>query len=203
MITLLIATKNKAKVKWFSRFLDDLPIKIVSLSDVDISEDVEEHGKTYKENSQKKALFYAKLSGIPSISDDGGLEIDALNGEPGVKSRRWLGYRATDEELKAHLKKIAENLPDNNRGARYRASVSFALPSGDVWSVEKSIRGIITKKSDNHAEEGFPYDAFFYVPELGKFYHKDMLSEDEHKKYNHRYKAIQKLKPIIKRELDI
>jgi len=96
---LLIATKNQGKVGEFKEFLKDLPFKIVSLKDLKIKEDIDEDGKTYEENSQKKALFFAKLTNLPVISDDGGIEIDALNGAPGVRSRRWLGYEATDEEL--------------------------------------------------------------------------------------------------------
>ena len=89
MKKLLIATKNKGKLKEISQFLSDLPIKTLSLSDIGIYDNFEEKGKTYKENSQQKAIFYAKKSGLPAIADDGGIEIDALNGAPGVKSRRW------------------------------------------------------------------------------------------------------------------
>ncbi|OGH16878.1 MAG: hypothetical protein A3C97_02300 [Candidatus Levybacteria bacterium RIFCSPHIGHO2_02_FULL_37_11] len=99
MKKLLIATKNQGKLKEISDFLSDLPLQTVSLSDIGIEDDFEETGKTYKENSQNKAIFYAKKSGLPAIADDGGIEINALNGAPGVKSRRWLGRKASDEEL--------------------------------------------------------------------------------------------------------
>ncbi|MGA2968005.1 MAG: non-canonical purine NTP pyrophosphatase, partial [Candidatus Levyibacteriota bacterium] len=94
---LLIATKNQGKVGEFKEFLKDLPFEIVSLKDISIKEDIEENGKTYQENSQKKALFFAKLTSLPTIADDGGIEIVALNNDPGIKSRRWLGHEATDE----------------------------------------------------------------------------------------------------------
>src|SRR5260370_36590648 len=101
MQKILIATTNKGKITEISKFLSEMlpALQILSLKDVGIEVDVEETGKTYLENSQLKAIFYAKLSGFPAISDDGGLEISALGGAPGIKSRRWLGYAATDEEI--------------------------------------------------------------------------------------------------------
>ena len=114
MQKLLIATKNKGKIKEFRNLLSYLPIELVTLSDIGIEDDIEESAATYKENSQKKALFYAKKSGLPAIADDGGLEINALGGEPGIKSRRWLGYEASDEELINHMKKITLKLSDSN-----------------------------------------------------------------------------------------
>src|SRR5690348_17098200 len=116
MQKLLIATTNKGKVLELGEFLKDLrSLQLVSLKDVGIDADVAEDGTTYDENSRKKALFYSQLSGLPSVADDGGLEIDALGGEPGIKSRRWLGYKGTDEELLAHLQKVGNELPEKNR----------------------------------------------------------------------------------------
>ncbi len=200
---LLIATKNKGKIHELRAFLSDLPVELVSLSDIGITDEVEEDGKTYEENSQKKALVYAKKSGIPAVADDGGLEISALNGEPGVHSRRWLGHEATDEELIEHMKKVAQELPNNNREAFFKAVISFALPSGKVFSVRGEIKGMIPKEPYLKILKGYPYRSFFYLPELRKFYHENELTSEEMKKYNHRYIAIQKLKPILKRELEI
>src|SRR3989338_5585840 len=129
MQKLLIATTNKGKLKELSEFLSDLPAQLLSLKDVGITDDVEEAGKTYEENSQLKALFYAKKSGLPAIADDGGLEIFALGGAPGVKSRRWLGYDATDEELINHMIKVSKNLPKDNRKASFRTVVALGLPN--------------------------------------------------------------------------
>ncbi|EKD64630.1 MAG: hypothetical protein ACD_50C00333G0001, partial [uncultured bacterium] len=91
MKKLLIATTNPGKLREYRDFLSDLPVKLVSLKDIGITDDMEETGKTYEENSRAKAIFYAKKSNLPAISDDGGLEINALKGEPGIRSRRWLG----------------------------------------------------------------------------------------------------------------
>src|SRR3989344_1901983 len=106
MKKILIATKNKGKIAELSSFISKLNFKVLSLKDVGIKEDVEETATSYEENSKKKALFYAKRSGLPAISDDGGLEISALGGAPGIKSRRWLGYEAKDKELIEYMKKI-------------------------------------------------------------------------------------------------
>lgn len=198
-MNLLIATTNKGKLAEIGLFLRDLPVKLVSLQDVGISDDVEETGNTYQENSQKKALFYSKKSGLPAIADDGGLEIDALGGAPGVKSRRWLGKEESDEVLLSHLENVAKNLPEGNRKAWFKTVVSFALPNGKVWSVSGEVEGIIAKMPHTKILKGYPYRSFFYLPKIKKYYHEDQLSEEEQKLYNHRYKAIQELKSIIKK----
>lgn len=203
MNKLLIATKNPGKVFEIKKFLSDFPLQIVSLSDIGITQNVEESGITYKENSVQKALFYAKKSGLPSIADDGGLEISALNGEPGIHSRRWLGYVASDQVLLEHLKKISKNLPDDNRSAAFKVVITLALPNGKTWSIEGSIKGIIAKEPNTKLMKGYPYRSFFYLPKIKKYYHESELTPQEEKRYNHRYKAIQKLKPIIKRVLSI
>lgn len=194
---LLIATKNPGKIAEIKSFLKDLPFEIISLKDAGINNDVEETGKTYKANSRKKALFYAKLSGFPTISDDGGLEIKALNGAPGVKSRRWLGHEATDKELIKHMIKIAKELPDNNRTAYFKTVVTFAIPNGKYFQAEGKVRGEIAKKPLLKLLKGYPYRSFFFLPEINKFYHESQLLKKEERVYNHRYKALTKLKPII------
>jgi XTP/dITP diphosphohydrolase len=195
---LLVATKNKGKIGEFKEFLKDLPFEIVSLQDLNIKEDIEEDGKTYKENSQKKALFFAKISNLPTIADDGGIEIDALNGVPGVRSRRWLGYEASDKEIINHMLKVSKVLPKNNRKAVFRTVVSFAMPYGKVWSVEGKVEGIISEKPLLKILRGYPYRSFFFIPKINKFYHESQLSKKEQRLYNHRYKAVQRLLPTIK-----
>lgn len=203
MSKLLIATKNPGKLVELRTFLSDLSVSLVSLTDIGILENVEEDGKTYKENSVKKAVFYAKKSGLPTVADDGGLEINALNGEPGIRSRRWLGYEASDDVLIKHLMKVSKNLPRGNRKAFFRAVISFALPNGKVWSRTGEAEGIIAEKPHLKFLEGYPYRSFFYLPKINKFYHESELTPDEERKYNHRYRAIAKLKPIIRRTLGI
>lgn len=197
MNKILIATTNPGKLKEISNFLKDLPLEIVSLSDLNIQDDVEETGTTYKENSQQKAIFYAKKSSLPTIADDGGIEIDALNGAPGIKSKRWLGEDSTEQDIINHMMKIAKELPDDDRKAFFKTIISLALPNGKVWSVAGEIRGIIAKKPYLKTLKGYPYRSFFYLPKIKKYYHEKELTDEEQKLYNHRYKAIQKLKPLI------
>lgn len=199
MKKLLIATHNPGKLREFKEFLLGVPFEIVSLSDVGITDDIEEDGKTYEENSQKKALFFAKKSGLPALSDDGGLEITALNNDPGIHSRRWLGYRATDEELIKHMKKVSKELPDDNRSAFFKTVVSVALPDGKVWSVMGEIEGIIAKKPLLKVSKGYPYRSFFYLPGLKKYYFESELTPEEMETYNHRYKAVREIKKILKK----
>lgn len=203
MKKLLIATKNPGKIAEISKFLKDLKLEIISLKDLGGKQDIEENEKTYEANSQKKALFFAKLTNLPAIGDDGGLEINALGGEPGLKSRRWLGYEASDEELIEHLKKISKTLPKNNLGARFVDVISFALPDGRVWSSGGEVKGIIKYNQNLKILKGYPFRSFFYIPEIEKYYHENELDEEEEKIYNHRYKALVKVKEIIKRELKI
>lgn len=201
MKKLLIATRNKGKINELSSFLAGLPVELVTLDDVGVTDDFEETGKTYEENSKAKAMFYSQISGLPAIADDGGIEISALNGAPGVHSRRWLGYEANDEDLIRHMKKVAKELPDNNREAFFRTVITFVLPDGKYWNVGGEVKGIIARKPLLKILKGYPYRSFFFIPEINKFYHEDQLSEEEQKLYNHRYKAMEKLKPIILKQL--
>ena len=203
MQKLLIATTNPGKLREYKEFLSDLTVQLVSLKDIGITDDLEETGKMYRENSQKKALFYSKKSGLPAISDDGGIEISALNNEPGIKSRRWLGHEASDEELIIHMMRVSKKLPENNRKATFRLVVSLAIPNGKVWSRMGEVEGIIAKKPHIKLLHGYPYRSFFYLPDVQKYYHESELTETEMKKYNHRYKAIIRLKPIIVKTLGL
>lgn len=206
MRKLLIATRNKGKLKEISNFLSDLKITTVSLSDINSAEEVKEDGNTYEENSKKKAKFFAKLSSLPTIADDGGIEIDALNGGPGIKSRRFFGKNnreSTDEEIIKEMQKLSLSLSKNERGAKFKVVLTLALPDGKTWSVRGEVKGIIKDKPYLKLLHGYPYRSFFYLPKIKKYYHEDELTNEEQKKYNHRYKAINKLKLIIIRILGL
>lgn len=201
MNKLLIATTNSAKFKEIKGFLEDFPIELVSLTDVGISTEFEETGTTYYENSEGKARFYSELSGLPALSDDGGIEIDAFNGEPGVQSRYWFGEALPDEVMIEKIKEKTKDIPDNNRGARFRAVVTVVFPGGEKIQEEGVIEGIIAKEPLVKINRGYPYRSFFYLPEIKRFYHESDLTPEQEKLYNHRYKAIQKLKPKLKEKL--
>lgn len=193
MKKLLIATKNPAKFNDIKSSLSNVPFEFLSLNDLKINDNVDETGKTFEENAKKKALFYAKKSGLPTIADDGGIEIDVLGGEPGVKTRRWIdGIEATDEQL---IKYTLIRMKNKNRSAQLRAILCLALPDGKTYQVEGKIRGIIAEKPYKKHKQGFPFDALLYFPDKKKYYYQ--LKYEDKVSTNHRTIALQKMKPIL------
>lgn len=202
MRKLLIATTNPGKLEEIRYFLKNLPLQLVGFEELGIKEKVREDGKTFEENAKKKAVFYAKISGLPTIADDGGLEIDILGGEPGVKSRRWIGGRETsDEKLLMHVLKKLKDVPVKKRDAQLRVVLALAMPGGKVFTSEGKVRGIIAKKPIQARTPGYPFRSLLYIPQIGKYYHQDDLTAEENEKYNHRGKALKKLKRIISKFL--
>lgn len=201
MQKLLIATTNPAKLDEIKEFLSDLPIEPVSLIDMGITEKVEETGDTFEKNAILKAKFYAEVSGLPTLADDGGLEIDALDGEPGIHSHRWIheDREDEDEELIQHVIERMKRMPKKKRGAQLRVVIALALPHGDIHTSQGIIRGIIAEKPSSYRRKGFPYRSLLYLPDIHKFYNHDELSNVENKEYNHRRKALEGLKTIIRK----
>ncbi len=202
MNKILIATTNPGKLSEIKYFLKDLPLKLLSLNDLGIKDRVEEDGKTFEENAKKKAVFYANLSGLPTVADDGGVEIDYLGGEPGVKSRRWIdGKEASDEELISYTLQKLKGVPERKRQAQLRVCLALALPGGKVFVSEGKIRGLISEHIFHILTPGFPFRSLLYIPQIGKYYHHDNLTKEENLKYNHRGKALRKLKRIIQEKV--
>lgn len=202
MRQLLIATTNPGKLAEIKEFLSDVPVELLSLNDLKITVKPEETGKMFEENAILKAKFYAKISGLPTLADDGGFEIDALGGEPGVKSHRWIhGDRDdSDEELIDYTIKRMMGLPRAERGAQLRLVLALII-DGKVYTAEAKIRGIIPDQPSAHLTPGFPYRSLLYLTRYGKFYNPSELTKSENSQINHRKKAVEKLKPIIKRLL--
>lgn len=199
MKKLLIATRNPGKFREISAFLKDEPVELVSLIDLNIKNDVNEDGLTYKDNAKKKAQFFSNLSGLLTLADDSGVEIDALGGQPGKNTRRWLGYEMTDDEIIEHLYHIAATLPDDNRKAYFTSVVCLAIPSGEVFFSKGRIEGIIAKEPLIKKFPGFPFRSFFSIPQIGKFFFEDEFTDEEQKLYNHRYIAVEGIKPAIRK----
>ena len=192
---LLIASGNPAKIEEFKKFLKDFPLEIVTLKDLNISNSVEETGKTFEENAILKAKHFAKLSGLLTLADDGGLEIDYLSGAPGVKSRRWLGYEMSDEELINEVMKRMKDAPKEKRTCKLRLVLALASPEGKVYTSEGAVDGLISEMPSSKRINGYPYRSFFYFPQFRKFYID--LNEEEHAKVNQRKAALEKIKPIF------
>lgn len=201
MKKLLIATTNPGKLGEIQRFLQDLPLTLLSLQDVNISGQPEETGKTFEENAILKAKFYLQYTGVPTLADDGGFEIDALQGEPGVKSHRWIhGDRDDeDEELIEYTFKQLKGVPMERRQAQLRAVIAFVTPEGGVYTASAATRGIIPDKPSAVRVKGFPYRSILFLPEINKYYDHDALTQEETEKYNHRKEILMQLKPSIKK----
>lgn len=199
MNKLLIATTNPGKLTEIKRFLEDIPIELVGLKDVGIAETVEETGRTFEENAILKAKYYCRKFGLPTLADDGGFEIDALGGEPGVKSHRWIHQdrEDTDEELIAYTLEKMRGLPRAQRGAQLRLVLALVFPDGQKFTVEEQTRGIVAEKPSQHRTEGFPYRSLLFLPEINKYYDHDLLTPEETERFNHRKIALEKLKPIL------
>jgi XTP/dITP diphosphohydrolase len=192
MKRLLLGTTNKAKIEEYKKLLSDLPMELVSLTDLSIAEKPEEKGKTFEENAIIKAKFYFEKSGIPTLVDDGGLEIEALGGEPGVHSRRWLGREMTDEELVKEVMKRMEG--QSNRGCRLNLVIALATPFG-IMTSDAALEGIIAENTQDKKIEGFPYASVMFFPNYNKHYCD--LSDQEHEILNHRKHALDKIKDMF------
>lgn len=199
---LLIATTNPGKLREFQEGLRDLPVELLSLRDFPDMPTVVETGATFEENAILKATQCGHGAGIPTIADDGGLEIDVLGGAPGVYSHRWIdrSREATDEELIKHTLALLENVPEAKRTARLALVCAFD-DGEEVHTSEAAIEGRIISDFPTTYEHGFPFRALLYIPQYEKMY--DALSEEEHTAINHRKKAIEELKPIIKKSLGL
>ena len=209
MKKLLIATNNPGKLKEYKELLKDLPLKLISLKNLGIKNKVNESGKTFEENAIKKAKFYSKLTGLTALADDGGLEIDYLKGEPGVKSRRWPGLqpthhpprrhlKATDEELIDFALKRLRGVPWPKRKARFRVIIALAIPGKEVLISEGKLKGIILTKPRGKLIPGYPFRPIFYLPKHRKSFSE--LSFKEEVKIGHRRKPIKKLLSFLKLE---
>lgn len=161
--TLLVATTNPGKLREIAGILEGVPVRLLTLADVPPVEEPEETGETFAENARLKALYYSKATGLPTVADDSGLEIDALDNAPGVHSARWYG---TDYDFK--FRKIHELL--RARGldtspARFVCRVAVAHDGGIAFEAEGIVRGRIAEAP--RGTNGFGYDPLFYYPPFG------------------------------------
>ncbi len=166
MRTLLVATTNLHKLEEYRAIFADLPFQVVSLQDIHVDMDVEETGSTFAENAELKARTYAKVAGMLTLADDSGLEIDALEGAPGIYSARFAGRETSYAERFRIILERLRTLPIEQRTARFRCAIALAEPSGLVRIVEGTIEGVIADSP--RGAYGFGYDPIFLVPELGK-----------------------------------
>jgi len=181
---IVLATRNQGKLKEFQELLKDFPIELMTLNDFGPIPEVEEDGATFDDNAYKKAHFTAKVLGLPAIADDSGLVVEALSGAPGVRSARYVGEKAGDEENTRKLLKEMEGV--ENREAAFECVISIAVPSGPALTYEGRCEGEITLEP--RGEGGFGYDPVFFYPPLGKTFAELPLKDKN--RISHRGKAM-------------
>ena len=197
MPQLLLATNNPGKVAEFRQLLEGCGWELVTPADIGLDLHVDETGQTYAENATIKAEAYAKASGLVTLADDSGLEVDALGGRPGLLSARYAGPDRTDEErVRALLEELA-GVPDEQRTARFRAVIAIAEPAGRVELVEGTVEGRIARQA--RGENGFGYDPIFLLPERGMTTAE--LPPDEKNAVSHRGAATQEARTVLERWL--
>ncbi|NIA29886.1 MAG: XTP/dITP diphosphatase [Actinobacteria bacterium] len=194
---LLLATRNKDKVIEIKHVLKDLKIEIISADSFENLPDVEEDQPTLEGNAIKKAQVLFEIAGIPTVADDTGLEVDFLNGQPGVRSGRYAGENVTYEENVDKLLEALAGVPAEKRTARFRTIVAF-YNGKEVQTVEGICEGIILDERRGHS--GFGYDPVFYVPQFKKTFAE--MSLEEKNEISHRGRALKKFKELIHSKLN-
>ena len=195
MNKLLIATNNKGKVEEIRALLDDLPAELLTPHDLNLELHVTEDGSTYAENAEKKAVAFARASGLISLADDSGLEVEALGGEPGLYSARYLQQPgATDADRRAYLLKKLENKP-RPWTAHFHAAIAIATPGQSVQLADGECRGEIIPQE--RGSGGFGYDPIFFVSEAKRTMAE--LDMYEKNRLSHRARALMNAKPILER----
>ena len=190
MLEILIATNNLGKIKEIKDILGSSEIKILNMKDFSPLPKVEEDGKTYQENSFKKASKISEYTGKICLADDSGLEIDYLKGKPGIYSSRWGN---SDEERINKVLKLLENVPINKRNAKFVCVVVLVFPSGKIYMVKEECRGRIIFSPKG--EHGFGYDPIFLVSEYDKTFAE--LGDKIKNQISHRGKAMRRMINII------
>ena len=189
----LLATTNRGKLHEMSTILGEPGIRLVTTSDVGIDLAVDETGSTYVDNAVLKARAYAAASGLITLGDDSGLEVDALDGAPGVRAARIAGPGATDADRYNLLLSKLEGVPADRRTARFRCAVALAAPAGQLATAEGACEGRIAFRPAG--KNGFGYDPVFYLDEYGRTMAE--LPDEIKNTISHRARALKAARPLI------
>jgi XTP/dITP diphosphohydrolase len=189
MKKIIIATQNRGKAKDFEALFGPLGYEVLTLHDVAEDMDVEETGSTFEENALLKATALANHLQTIVIADDSGLEIDALDGRPGIYSARYAGEAKSDEANMEKVLKELETVKESDRTARFVCAIAVASPSSKPFTVRGTCEGIIA--TERKGENGFGYDPIFYVPAENKMMAE--LTAEQKGAISHRGNALKKL----------
>lgn len=190
---ILLATRNPGKLREVRDFFSDLGLEVVGMEELPNARDVAEDGESFLENAKKKAHALASDYGCVALADDSGLEVDALDGLPGVRSARYAGEEATDEQNNRKLLEALKGLGARERKARFRCVMVLATPDGREWVSEGTWEGEIAQTPRGTA--GFGYDPIFLIPEKGKTVAE--LSLEEKNKLSHRAQALKGIREVL------
>lgn len=192
MKEIIVASTNQGKIKEIKAMLKDIDIEVLSMKDVLEQElEIEETGTTFKENALIKAQTIANIVNKPVLADDSGLEVDALDKQPGIYSARFLG---ADTSYNIKNQYIVDALKDKERTARFVCAMALVIPGQEPILIEETMEGLINDKIEG--ANGFGYDPIFYFPPCQMT--SAMMSMEEKNKYSHRAKALKKLYTILK-----
>lgn len=192
MTMLLVATHNPGKMREFRLLLQPLTVELCFPPDLGLRIEVAEDGATYADNACQKARAYARASGLLTLADDSGLEVDALNGAPGIHSAR---YRpGSDADRIAALLELLRDVPWERRTSRFRCVIAVATPGGELYTTEGVCEGRIA--FEPMGQGGFGYDPIFYLPEYGCT--MAQLSEAEKNCISHRARAVAAAMPLLR-----
>jgi XTP/dITP diphosphohydrolase len=183
---LVVATKNKGKLKEIREIFKDMPLEIVSMEEAGFDGDIEEFGSTFEENAYIKAKSVADATGEAALADDSGLVVDFLDGAPGIYSSRFAGEGASDEDRINRLLGLMKDADDNNRTARFVCAAAVVYPDGRSITATGKCEGVIAHEPKG--SNGFGYDPVFFVPEYGKTMAE--LDSETKNKISHRGNAL-------------
>jgi XTP/dITP diphosphohydrolase len=190
---ILVATSNAGKLREIRVGLHGVPLRLESLDDYPGLPPAVEDGATFEANARIKALHYSRLRETWALADDSGLEVEALAGQPGVRSARYAGDHATDQDNNRKLIRALEQEGLESPAARFRCALAWAAPSGVVAVTEGTIHGIILRKP--RGDNGFGYDPYFFVPQLGKTLAE--LDSDAKNQISHRGEAVRAMRNVL------
>jgi len=198
MITeLVLATRNRHKGEELTALLSNLGIRVRTLAEFPDAPEVTEDGDTCEANAVKKARTIADVTGLPAVADDTGLEVDALDGRPGVFAARYAGEHVSYEDNWRKLLKELAGVPRKRRQARFLTVAALALPGGDIEVAQGTLEGIIAEEPAGTG--GFGYDPVFHVPELGKTLAE--LSAEQKNRISHRAKAFAQVREVLAKRM--
>ena len=194
---IIFATGNEGKMREIRSIMADLRVPVISMKEAGISVEIDENGMTFEENAMIKARAVAAVAGPGSIvlADDSGLEIDALNKEPGVYSARYMGEDTPYSEKNADLIRRLDGVPEEKRTARFVCAISAVLSDGSEYTVRGTVEGQIGY--GQRGDGGFGYDPIFYVPEFGRTMAE--MPAEEKNRVSHRGKALELMKEVLRR----